>query len=68
MVTITLHCSHCQSDALVRNGHAQSAQTALSLSCLRTAKPREPDSQCLSVSFAARRFCMPTKNAAVCAA
>ncbi len=22
MVTITLHCSHCQIDALVRNGHA----------------------------------------------
>ena len=22
MVTLTLHCSHCQSDALVRNGHA----------------------------------------------
>jgi transposase-like protein len=22
MVTITLHCSHCQSEALVRNGHA----------------------------------------------
>jgi transposase-like protein len=22
MVTITLHCSHCESDALVRNGHA----------------------------------------------
>ena len=22
MVTITLHCPHCQSDALVRNGHA----------------------------------------------
>ncbi len=22
MVTITLHCLHCQSDALVRNGHA----------------------------------------------
>ena len=22
MVTITLHCSHCQSVALVRNGHA----------------------------------------------
>ena len=22
MVTITLHCTHCQSDALVRNGHA----------------------------------------------
>ena len=22
MVTITLHCPHCQSNALVRNGHA----------------------------------------------
>jgi transposase-like protein len=22
MVTITLHCSHCQGDALGRNGHA----------------------------------------------
>ena len=22
MVTITVHCSHCQRDALVRNGHA----------------------------------------------
>jgi transposase-like protein len=22
MVTITLHCFHCQSDSLVRNGHA----------------------------------------------
>lgn len=22
MVTITLHCSHCRSDSLVRNGHA----------------------------------------------
>jgi transposase-like protein len=22
MVTITLHCPHCESDALVRNGHA----------------------------------------------
>ena len=22
MVTITFHCPHCQSDALVRNGHA----------------------------------------------
>ncbi len=22
MVTMTLHCPHCQSEALVRNGHA----------------------------------------------
>ncbi|HEY4388834.1 MAG TPA: IS1 family transposase [Ktedonobacteraceae bacterium] len=26
MVTITLHCSHCQSDALVRNGHASNGK------------------------------------------
>jgi hypothetical protein len=65
MVTITFHCPHCQSDALVRNGHAQSAQTAVSLPCVRASKPREPHSQRLSVSFAARRFCMPTKNASL---
>ena len=26
MVTLTLHCPHCQSDALVRNGHAPSGK------------------------------------------
>jgi len=26
MVTITLHCPHCQSDALVRNGHASNGK------------------------------------------
>ncbi len=50
MVTITLHCPHCQSEALVRNGHAQSAQTAVSLPCVRTAKSREPYSPRLSTS------------------
>jgi transposase-like protein len=26
MVTITLHCPHCESDALVRNGHASNGK------------------------------------------
>jgi transposase-like protein len=26
MVTITLHCTHCQSEALVRNGHASNGK------------------------------------------
>ncbi len=26
MVTITVHCPHCQSDALVRNGHASNGK------------------------------------------
>jgi len=26
MVTITLHCPHCQSDVLVRNGHAPNGE------------------------------------------
>ncbi len=26
MVTITVHCPHCQSDALVRNGHARNGK------------------------------------------
>src|SRR6266699_2235524 len=48
--TITLHCPHCQSEALVRNGFAQSVQTAVSLQYVQTSKPREPDSPCLSAS------------------
>jgi hypothetical protein len=48
MVTITLYCPQCQSEALVRNGHAQSVHTVVSLSCVRTAKSREPRSQRLS--------------------
>ena len=47
MVTITHHCPHSGSEALVRDGHAQSAQTEVSLSCLWASQPRESDSQCL---------------------
>jgi len=45
MVTITLHCPHCQSDALVRDGHAQSAKTEVSLSYMWASQPQEPNSQ-----------------------
>ena len=39
MVTITLHCPHCQSEALVRDGHAQSAQAEIALSRLWASQP-----------------------------
>src|SRR2546423_9607080 len=41
MVTIILHCPHGQSEALVRDGHAQSAQAEGSLSRLWAPQPRE---------------------------
>jgi hypothetical protein len=34
MVTITLSCPHCGSEALVRDGHAPQRQTEISLSWL----------------------------------
>ena len=46
MVTITLHCLHCQSDAWT----CSQWQTTVSLSSVRTAKPREPHSPRLSAS------------------
>jgi hypothetical protein len=33
MVTITLHCPHCQSDALVRNGHAPNGKQLYRCRC-----------------------------------
>ena len=39
MVTITFHCPHCQSDALVRNGHAPNGkQLYLCRSCGRQSR------------------------------
>src|SRR5947209_741286 len=39
MVTVTLHCPHCQSDALVRNGHAPNGkQLYLCRSCRRQSR------------------------------
>src|SRR5205823_3441644 len=39
MVTITVHCPHCQSDALVRNGHAPNGkQLSLCRSCGRQSR------------------------------
>jgi transposase-like protein len=39
MVTITLHCQHCQSDALVRNGRAPNGkQKYLCCACHRQSR------------------------------
>jgi hypothetical protein len=50
MVTLILHCSHCGSDALVRDGHAPQRQAEVSLSRLRPSQPRASSSPCLSTS------------------
>jgi hypothetical protein len=44
MVTITLHCAHCGSDARVARWACHRRQTELSLSGLRPSQPRESDS------------------------
>ncbi len=67
MVTLTLHCSHCQSDALVRNGHAPNGkQLYLCRACER--QSRQNPAPMPIRKLAAERFCVPTKNAAACAA
>lgn len=67
MVTITVHCPHCQSDALVRNGYAPMANSSLA------AMPADGKAARISLptpirKLAARESCMPIKNAAVYAA
>jgi hypothetical protein len=67
MVTITVHCPHCQSDALVRNGHAPMGNSSIAAvpvdgKAVRNRLPTPKSKR------AARRSCMPIKNAAVCAA
>ena len=58
MVTITLHCPRLR-DAKLSYAMAtrRRAQTAVSLPCVRTAKPRDPHSQRLDCKLAARRSC-----------
>jgi InsA N-terminal domain len=67
MVTITVHCPHCQSNALVRNGHAPIANSSIAAvqglgKAVRIRRPMPIHQR------AARRSCMPLKNAAVYAA
>src|SRR6266516_6690472 len=67
MVTITLHCPHCQSEALVRNGHAPNGkQLYRCRACGR--QSRENPTPMPIQKLAARRSCMPIKNEAVSAA
>lgn len=67
MVTITLYCPHCQSDTLVRNGHAPNGkQLYRCRACGR--QSRENPTPMPTRMLAAKRSCMPIKNAAVCVA
>ena len=67
MVTITLHCPHCGSEALVRDGHAPNGnQKDRSHACGRRSRENPPPM--LMLKLAAKRTCMPLKNAGVCAA
>jgi hypothetical protein len=64
MVTITLHCPHCESDALVRMvmhplGNNSIAATPAVVKVARTRLPMPTQ------NLGVRRFCTPTKNEAV---
>ncbi len=48
MVTITLYCPHCQSDALVRNGRAQGGKQKYLCRAAHSTQPGRSDPACLS--------------------
>src|SRR5438034_1283164 len=58
MVTITVHCPHCQSDALVRNGHAPMANSSLAVVPADGKAARIPLPTPIR-KLAARKSCMP---------
>ncbi|HEY4389112.1 MAG TPA: hypothetical protein VGN34_32090 [Ktedonobacteraceae bacterium] len=67
MVTITLYCAYCGSDALVRDGHAptENRNVVVMLVGVAAARTQRPmPTQKLDV----KRSCMRIKNAVVCAA
>ncbi|MBA2682190.1 MAG: IS1 family transposase [Ktedonobacteraceae bacterium] len=67
MVTIILHCPHCESDALVRNGHSpKGKQVYRCHACGR--QSREHPTPTPIRKLTAKRFFMRIKNAAVCVA
>jgi hypothetical protein len=57
MVTIPLHCPHCQSEALVRNGHVPNGKQLYRCRACGRQSRENPT---------ARRSRTPLKNAAVC--
>lgn len=66
MITITLQCPHCQSEDLVRNGHAPNGKQKYTCqSCGRHS--RDNPSLMRTPPQSVNRFFEPTKNAAVCA-
>ncbi len=67
MVTITLHCPHCGSEALVRDGHAPMANISIAVMPVGVAAARILLPMCIP-QLVARRFYTPTKNEAACAA
>ncbi len=67
MVTITLQCLHCGSEALVRDGHAQSAHNNIAVMPVGVAAVK-PLSPMPIQKHVARKCCMLIKNAVVCAA
>src|SRR6266567_2735930 len=48
MVTITLHCPHCGSEALVRDGHAPNGKQKFRCHACRRRSRENPTPQCLS--------------------
>ena len=61
MVTLILHCSHCGSDALVRDGHAPTASRSIAVTPAAVAAARILFPMPIH-KLVARRFCTPTKN------
>jgi transposase-like protein len=64
MVAITQYCLHCQSVALVRNGHVPNGKQLYRChSCGRQSRENPTPNQ---YPRRARRFCLHTKNATAC--
>jgi insertion element IS1 protein InsB len=67
MVTITLSCPHCGSDALVRDGHAPDGKQKYHCHACGRCSRENPTPMPIH-QLVTRRFCTPTKSAAACVA
>ncbi len=65
MITITLHCPHCGSDALVRDGMPSKGNRRIAVMPVGVAAARILPPMPIP-KLAARRSCMPLKNASLC--
>jgi len=64
MITITLHCPHCGSDALVRDGMPSKGNRRIAVMPVGVAAARILPPMPIP-KLAARRSCMPLKNASL---